>query len=130
MVNINELINKHITIVIAIIIILIICSVLVTFILLKVTEEKYNNLEIQNTKLNEQVRTYTNHLTKLYEEQKFFDEEQDNDDNAIQHIPEPDVNNINDMPSMPVNEPVVNEPEPEPEVTDKKENVETKEESN
>lgn len=109
--NINELITTNITIVVAIIIILIVVSVIITFMLLKVTESKYNDLELQNVRLIEQVKTYTNNLAKLYEDEKMITEQ-----SATQDIPAPDVNKINAMPEMvyqPVNQPVgqpVNQP--------------------
>ena len=102
--NINELITTNITIVVAIIIILIIVSVIITFMLLKVTESKYNDLELQNVRLIEQVKTYTNNLAKLYEDEKMITEQ-----SATQDIPAPDVNKINAMPEMvyqPVQQPV------------------------
>lgn len=68
--NINELLTKNITIVVVVIIVLIVVSVIITFMLLKVTESKYNDLELQNVRLIEQVKTYTNNLAKLYEEEK------------------------------------------------------------
>lgn len=109
--NINELITTNITIVVAIIIILIIVSVIITFMLLKVTESKYNDLELQNVRLIEQVKTYTNNLAKLYEDEKMITEQSA----ATQDIPAPDVNKINAMPEMvyqPVQQPVqsVNQP--------------------
>ena len=93
--NINELITTNITIVVAIIIILIVVSVIITFMLLKVTESKYNDLELQNVRLIEQVKTYTNNLAKLYEDEKMITEQ-----SATQDIPAPDVNKINEMPEM------------------------------
>lgn len=102
--NINELITTNITIVVAIIIILIVVSVIITFMLLKVTESKYNDLELQNVRLIEQVKTYTNNLAKLYEDEKMITEQ-----SATQDIPAPDVNKINAMPEMvyqPVQQPV------------------------
>ena len=95
--NINELLTKNITIVVAVIIVLIVVSVIITFMLLKVTESKYNDLELQNVRLIEQVKTYTNNLAKLYEEEKMISEEQDD---VTQDIPAPDVNKINEMPEM------------------------------
>ena len=103
--NINELITTNITIVVAIIIILIVVSVIITFMLLKVTESKYNDLELQNVRLIEQVKTYTNNLAKLYEDEKMITEQ-----SATQDIPAPDVNKINAMPEMvyqPVQQPIV-----------------------
>ena len=102
--NINELITTNITIVVAIIIILIVVSVIITFMLLKVTESKYNDLELQNVRLIEQVKTYTNNLAKLYEDEKMITEQ-----SATQDIPAPDVNKINAMPEMvyqPVQQPI------------------------
>lgn len=96
--NINELLTKNITIVVAVIIVLIVVSVIITFMLLKVTESKYNDLELQNVRLIEQVKTYTNNLAKLYEEEKMISEEQDSV--VTQDIPAPDVNKINEMPEM------------------------------
>lgn len=93
--NINELITTNITIVVAIIIILIVVSVIITFMLLKVTESKYNDLELQNVRLIEQVKTYTNNLAKLYEDEKMITEQ-----SATQDIPAPDVNKIKAMPEM------------------------------
>ena len=104
--NINELITTNITIVVAIIIILIVVSVIITFMLLKVTESKYNDLELQNVRLIEQVKTYTNNLAKLYEDEKMITEQSA----ATQDIPAPDVNKINAMPEMvyqPVQQPIV-----------------------
>ena len=95
--NINELLTKNITIVVAVIIVLIVVSVIITFMLLKVTESKYIDLELQNVRLIEQVKTYTNNLAKLYEEEKMISEEQDD---VTQDIPAPDVNKINEMPEM------------------------------
>ena len=103
--NINELLTKNITIVVAVIIVLIVVSVIITFMLLKVTESKYNDLELQNVRLIEQVKTYTNNLAKLYEEEKMISEEQDNV--VTQDIPAPDVNKINEMPEMTYQQPVV-----------------------
>ena len=107
--NINELITTNITIVVAIIIILIVVSVIITFMLLRVTESKYNDLELQNVRLIEQVKTYTNNLAKLYEDEKMITEQ-----SATQDIPAPDVNKINAMPEMvyqpeqqPVQQPIV-----------------------
>ena len=102
--NINELLTKNITIVVAVIIVLIVVSVIITFMLLKVTESKYNDLELQNVRLIEQVKTYTNNLAKLYEEEKMISEEQDSV--VTQDIPAPDVNKINEMPEM-THQPVV-----------------------
>lgn len=102
--NINELLTKNITIVVAVIIVLIVVSVIITFMLLKVTESKYNDLELQNVRLIEQVKTYTNNLAKLYEEEKMISEEQDD---VTQDIPAPDVNKINEMPEMTYQQPVV-----------------------
>lgn len=102
--NINELLTKNITIVVAVIIVLIVVSVIITFMLLKVTESKYNDLELQNVRLIEQVTTYTNNLAKLYEEEKMISEEQDD---VTQDIPAPDVNKINEMPEMTYQQPVV-----------------------
>ena len=102
--NINELLTKNITIVVAAIIVLIVVSVIITFMLLKVTESKYNDLELQNVRLIEQVKTYTNNLAKLYEEEKMISEEQDD---VTQDIPAPDVNKINEMPEMTYQQPVV-----------------------
>ena len=104
--NINELLTKNITIVVAVIIVLIVVSVIITFMLLKVTESKYNDLELQNVRLIEQVKTYTNNLAKLYEEEKMISEEQDD---VTQDIPAPDVNKINEMPEM-THQPVVQQP--------------------
>lgn len=101
--NINELLTKNITIVVAVIIVLIVVSVIITFMLLKVTESKYNDLELQNVRLIEQVKTYTNNLAKLYEEEKMISEEQDD---VTQDIPAPDVNKINEMPEMTYQQPV------------------------
>lgn len=100
--NINELITTNITIVVAVIIVLIIVSVIITFMLLKVTESKYNDLELQNVRLIEQVKTYTNNLAKLYEEEKIITEQE----SATQDIPAPDVNKINAMPEMAYQQPV------------------------
>lgn len=105
--NINELLTKNITIVVAVIIVLIVVSVIITFMLLKVTESKYNDLELQNVRLIEQVKTYTNNLAKLYEEEKMISEEQDSV--VTQDIPAPDVNKINEMPEM-THQPVVQQP--------------------
>lgn len=105
--NINELLTKNITIVVAVIIVLIVVSVIITFMLLKVTESKYNDLELQNVRLIEQVKTYTNNLAKLYEEEKMISEEQDSV--VTQDIPAPDVNKINEMPEM-TQQPVVQQP--------------------
>ena len=102
--NINELLTKNITIVVAVIIVLIVVSVIITFMLLKVTESKYNDLELQNVRLIEQVKTYTNNLAKLYEEEKMISEEQDSV--VTQDIPAPDVNKINEMPEMTYQQPV------------------------
>lgn len=102
--NINELLTKNLTIVVAVIIVLIVVSVIITFMLLKVTESKYNDLELQNARLIEQVKTYTNNLAKLYEEEKMISEEQDSDTQDI--IPDPDVNKINAMPEMKYQQPV------------------------
>ena len=104
--NINELLTKNITIVVAVIIVLIVVSVIITFMLLKVTESKYNDLELQNVRLIEQVKTYTNNLAKLYEEEKMISEEQDD----LSDIPAPDVNKINAMPEMNYHEPVAVQP--------------------
>lgn len=101
--NINELLTKNITIVIIVIIVLIVVSVIITFMLLKVTKSKYNDLELQNVRLIEQVKTYTNNLAKLYEEEKMISEEQDS---VTQDIPAPDVNKINAMPEMTYQQPV------------------------
>lgn len=105
--NINELLTKNITIVVAVIIVLIVVSVIITFMLLKVTESKYNDLELQNVRLIEQVKTYTNNLAKLYEEEKMISEEQDD----LSDIPAPDVNKINAMPEMNYHEPVAVQPQ-------------------
>lgn len=105
--NINELLTKNITIVVAVIIVLIVVSVIITFMLLKVTESKYNDLELQNVRLIEQVKTYTNNLAKLYEEEKMISEEQDD---VTQDIPAPDVNKINEMPEMTYQQPVAQQP--------------------
>lgn len=102
--NINELLTKNLTIVVAVIIVLIVVSVIITFMLLKVTESKYNDLELQNARLIEQVKTYTNNLAKLYEEEKMISEEQDSDTQSV--IPDPDVNKINAMPEMKYQQPV------------------------
>lgn len=102
--NINELLTKNITIVVAVIIVLIVVSVIITFMLLKATESKYNDLELQNARLIEQVKTYTNNLAKLYEEEKMISEEQDSDTQDV--IPDPDVNKINAMPEMKYQQPV------------------------
>ena len=77
--------------------------------LLKATEVKYNELELQNAKLNEQVKTYTNNLARLYEQERYIDEEADN--TVTQSIPAPDVDAINSMnnmsvPSVPVQQEV------------------------
>lgn len=107
--NINEILTNNITIVIAVIIVLIVVSVIITFMLLKATEVKYNELELQNAKLNEQVKTYTNNLARLYEQERYIDEEADN--TVTQSIPAPDVDAINSMnnmsvPSVPVQQEV------------------------
>ena len=102
--NINELLTKNLTIVVAVIIVLIVVSVIITFMLLKVTESIYNDLELQNARLIEQVKTYTNNLAKLYEEEKMISEEQDSDTQDI--IPDPDVNKINAMSEMKYQQPV------------------------
>lgn len=107
--NINEILTNNITIVVAVIIVLIVVSVIITFMLLKATEVKYNELELQNAKLNEQVKTYTNNLARLYEQERYIDEEADN--TVTQSIPAPDVDAINSMnnmsvPSVPVQQEV------------------------
>lgn len=96
--NINEILTKNITIVVAVIIVLIVVSVIITFMLLKATEVKYNDLEIQNAKLNEQVKTYTNNLARLYEQDRYIDDEAN--DTITQNIPAPDVAAINSMNTM------------------------------
>lgn len=96
--NINEILTNNITIVIAVIIVLIVVSVIITFMLLKATEVKYNELELQNIKLNEQVKTYTNNLARLYEQERYIDE--DVTDEVTQNIPAPDVDAINTMDKM------------------------------
>lgn len=107
--NINEILTNNITIVVAVIIVLIVVSVIITFMLLKATEVKYNDLELQNVKLSEQVKTYTNNLARLYEQERYIDE--DADDTVTQNIPAPDVDAINSMnnmsiPSVPVQQDV------------------------
>lgn len=97
--NINEILTNNITIVVAVIIVLIVVSVIITFMLLKATEVKYNELELQNAKLNEQVKTYTNNLARLYEQERYIDEDVA-DDTVTQNIPAPDVNAINSMNNM------------------------------
>lgn len=111
--NINEILTNNITIVVAVIIVLIVVSVIITFMLLKATEVKYNELELQNAKLNEQVKTYTNNLARLYEQERYIDEEAD--DTVTQSIPAPDVDAINSMnnmsvPSVPVQQEVPVQP--------------------
>lgn len=111
--NINEILTNNITIVVAVIIVLIVVSVIITFMLLKATEVKYNELELQNAKLNEQVKTYTNNLARLYEQERYIDEEADN--TVTQSIPAPDVDAINSMnnmsvPSVPVQQEVPVQP--------------------
>lgn len=96
--NINEILTNNITIVVAVIIVLIVVSVIITFMLLKATEVKYNDLELQNAKLSEQVKTYTNNLARLYEQERYIDE--DADDTVTQNIPAPDVDAINSMNNM------------------------------
>lgn len=96
--NINEILTNNITIVVAVIIVLIVVSVIITFMLLKATEVKYNDLELQNVKLSEQVKTYTNNLARLYEQERYIDE--DADDTVTQNIPAPDVDAINSMNNM------------------------------
>lgn len=95
--TLNEIITSNITIVIGIIILAIAACLVATFLLLKITQAKYDDLVIQNNKLNEQVRTYSNNLARLYEQERFIDSEQEPD---VQHISAPDVNDINVLPSM------------------------------
>ena len=96
--NINEILTNNITTVVIVIIVLIVLSVIITFMLLKATEVKYNDLESQNAKLYEQVKVYTNNLAKLYEQDRYIDDEAN--DAVTQNIPAPDVDAINSMNNM------------------------------
>lgn len=99
--NLNELITNNITIVVSIIIIMIIVSLVLMLIMLKSTELRCENIEAQNAKLNDQVRTYSSNLARLYEQEKFIDEDHDQEANEI---PEPNLEELNNMPDMNVNE--------------------------
>lgn len=104
--NLNELITNNISIVVSIIIIMIIVSLVLMLIMIKSTELRCENIEVQNAKLNDQVRTYSSNLARLYEQEKFIDEDHDQEANEI---PEPNLEELNNMPDMNVNEEEENE---------------------
>lgn len=93
--NIKEFIINNITITISIILVLIIICLVVSFLSIRIYNNKYNDLLNHNEILNEQVKSYSNNLAKLYEQERFIDEPD------IQHVEIPDVNDINEMAEMP-----------------------------
>lgn len=93
--NINEFINNHITIIISVILVSIIICLCVSWLSIKVYQTKYDDLVNQNNVLNEQVKTYSNNLAKLYEQERFIDEPD------LQHVDTPNTSDINNIPEMP-----------------------------
>ena len=93
--NINEFIINHITIVISVILVSIIICLVVSWMSIKVYKTKYDDLVNQNNVLNEQVKTYSNNLAKLYEQERFIDEPD------LQHVDTPNTSDINNIPEMP-----------------------------
>lgn len=103
--NIKEIIINNITITISIILVLIIICLVVSFLSIRIYNNKYNDLINQNEILNEQVKSYSNNLAKLYEQERFIDEPD------IQHVEIPNIDDINDIPEMPQETDVKNDEE-------------------
>lgn len=93
--NISGFINNHITFVITAILVLIMVCFAISLMSVYVSRNKYDDLVNQNNVLNEQVKTYSNNLAKLYEQERFIDEPD------LQHVDTPNTSDINNIPEMP-----------------------------
>ena len=93
--NINEFIINHMTFVMTAILVLIIVCFVISLLSAYVSRNKYDDLVNQNNVLNEQVKTYSNNLAKLYEQERFIDEPD------LQHVDTPNTSDINNIPEMP-----------------------------